>query len=421
MERIKKFFVRNTKKIMMTAVLALPVLFILNIYFSVPSQIILSEESEYTLKVGKFCSAEERIPARETASGGKAFSREFSGGLSLNTQSQGRYSVTVRFLKIPLKTVQVTVTPKNYVIPCGEPIGVKMYTDGLLVVRISDVKAEDGSVCTPAKKAGVRKGDQILGINDTSVRTGEEFTKRLNEIRSELNLTVKRGEEILTIPVTPVQSAEDHRYKLGIWVRDSAAGIGTLTFYNPETQSFAALGHAITDADTGQIMPIRKGNILTCRILSIHKGERGVPGEIIGTFSDRYLGTISRNSELGIYGTFANPSGFSFPESVEVATRYQIREDAAEVLANIDGNGAKYYQAQILRVSKDEKVDNKGLVVQITDPELLEKTGGIVQGMSGAPILQNHMLIGAVTHVFVNDPTKGYGIFAETMLSKSQE
>ena len=213
--------------------------------------------------------------------------------------------------------------------------------------------------------------------------------------------------------LTPVYSPREGCYKAGLWVRDSTAGIGTLTFYNPENYTFAALGHGICDYDTDLLMKSGGGSINFCKIKSVIKSEKGAPGEILGEFSPKAEGSILTNSDLGIYGEIA-----SLPDAaaVPVASRFEIKTGDAEILCDVDGQGPSAYTIEITRVATSARLSGKSLVFRITDRGLLEKTGGIVQGMSGSPILQNGKLVGAVTHVFVNDASKGYGIFAENML-----
>ncbi|MCC8169748.1 MAG: SpoIVB peptidase [Oscillospiraceae bacterium] len=228
-----------------------------------------------------------------------------------------------------------------------------------------------------------------------------------------MTLTVERNGESQNISAIPSES-EDGIYRLGLWVRDSTAGIGTLTYYNPENNTFAALGHGITDVDTGNILTVKSGNILPCRILSVQKSENGNPGELNGSFDGAPLGEISQNSDRGIFGTYTSPVQ---SEAIPVASPSEIEKGAAYILANVDGGGVKQYSIEITKVSQKA---NKNMVIEITDETLLSLTGGIVQGMSGAPIIQNGKLAGAITHVFVNNSAKGYGVFAENMIEASE-
>ncbi len=402
--------------------LLLPSALILNIYCSIPSKIIVSQNSEYSLNLNAACQIKENENVKSVLANNNGFVEEKENNLQLNTQSCGNYDLSVRlFNKIPIKTISVTVSPKKYIVPSGDTIGIKLYTKGLLVVGVSDFVGNDGKAHAPAKEAGIKEGDRIIKVNGVEVKTSEDFSKIVKEAQYPVSMTIQRQEQEIEVMVNPGFAKEDNSIKVGIWVRDSTAGIGTLTFYDPTTSSFAALGHAICDSDTGEIMTVRKGSIITCDVASVTKGTSGEPGELVGSFSGTNLGEIQTNSELGVYGTLDNYSEIEFSEALEAATRFQIKEGQASILADVDGKGVKEYSAEIVKLSKSARVDNKGMVIKITDEELIEKTGGIVQGMSGSPIIQNGKLVGAVTHVFVNDPTRGYGIFIENMLSEAEK
>lgn len=305
-----------------------------------------------------------------------------------------------------------------YVIPSGEVVGVKMYTDGLLVVGVSSIIDENGKEYSPAKEAGMKEGDRITAVNDKTLSSTEEFIKCINESASSITITAVRNDTEYTSVLTPVKSAKDGIYRAGVWVRDSTAGIGTITYYDPEDSSFAGLGHAVTDPDTDKVLTIRDGAVVKCSILSVTKGEKGTPGELNGGLTPDFLGTLTKNSETGIYGNLSQTADFSSAQPIPAANRREVSKGDAQILADIDGKGVKSYTVSIQKFNTLSQ-DNKGIVFKVTDPALLEATGGIVQGMSGAPIIQNGKLIGAVTHVLVNDPKKGYGVFADLMLANS--
>lgn len=293
------------------------------------------------------------------------------------------------------------------VVPSGEAVGVKIYTEGLLVVGMSDN--------SPAKKSGVKVNDRIEYVNGCELRTSEQLADAVCGSEPSVTLTLDREGEKLDIQISP-QKDSDGAMKLGLWVRDSTAGIGTLTYYNPENNTFAALGHGINDVDTGNILTVKSGNILPCKILSVTKSENGCPGELNGSFDGEAIGDICLNAENGIYGKCPlTPGG----EALPVAKADEVREGEAYILADIDGSGAQKYDVEIEKVLKNGK-SRKNMVVVIKDEKLLSLTGGIVQGMSGAPIIQNGKLAGALTHVFVNDSDKGYGTFAEDMIKNSE-
>ena len=292
------------------------------------------------------------------------------------------------------------------VVPIGKAVGVKIYTDGLLVVGTSEVNGENVS-----KKYGIKINDRIEKINNQLINSTEEFSKTVNENPSGVALSIKRDNQDILINAVPVLS-EDNIYRLGLWVRDSTAGIGTVTYYNPQNNSFAALGHGINDIDTGNILSVKSGNILNCDILSVSKSSKGHPGEINGAFDGNTIGNISINSQIGIYGNMSCDE-FSSDNTIPVAAKEQIGESDAYILSDVIGQKTEKYS---IKINKSTNDSDKGLIIEITDPRLIDCTGGIVQGMSGSPIIQNGMLIGAVTHVFVNNPTKGYGTLAENMI-----
>ena len=300
---------------------------------------------------------------------------------------------------IPIKTVDVEVVEETQVIPCGTPIGVKIFTQGVVVVGMSDLKS-NGKTVNPARSAGLKIGDVITSINGIQVNTNEEVAAIIEKSGGvPLSLSVLRSNMSFEVQI---------------------AGIGTLTFYNPEEHSFAGLGHGICDIDTGDLMPLLSGDIVSANISGIVKGEKGTPGELRGYFSNNNaIGNLSANIQTGVYGTMDQCPASNEP--MTVAMKQQVVPGKAQILTTIQGNEPQYYDIEIESVNYNEDVPTKNMIVKITDPELLEKTGGIVQGMSGSPIIQNGMLVGAVTHVFVNEPEKGYGIFAENMLENSYE
>lgn len=408
---------KKGKKIFFGLTILLPIVSILNVYCSIPSKIVVTQNSEYSLKMnGIFWVVSETV---STESDGLYMQKRDE--LCLNTKKCGEYTLPVKFFNIPIKTVSVSVAEPKYVVPSGDNIGVKLYTDGVLVVNISEFTTKDGRLVSPAKTGGLEVGDRIVAVNGNKVNTAEELVKYVSSENPTVELTAVRYSNVFKVSLTAETVENSDRPRMGMWVRDSAAGIGTLTYYDPSNSSFAALGHAICDSDTKDIMKLRKGNIMSCKILSVNKGEYGIPGELVGTFGENTVGVIKDNNELGIYGKIENYRDTEFSEAVEVAQRYLVKEGEAVILANIDGNGVREYSIEITKVSKSPKIDNKGLVIKITDDELIEKTGGIVQGMSGCPILQNGKLIGAITHVFVNDSARGYGIFIENMIAESEK
>ena len=361
-----------------------------------------------------FLTASSGVPEKVTIVEGESL--DFSWGITatVNTAKADRYSVDAKLFNIiPIKSVDVSVVPKKYLIPSGEAIGVKLYTDGVLVVGISDVTDSYGNIYQPAKDAGIAVGDRILSVNGKFVENIDDFTDKINEAGPRPTLEIARGDEKFSVEISPACSKDSGDYKVGLWVRDSTAGIGTLTFYNPENNTFSALGHGICDSDTKELMAVKEGSINACRIRSVIKGERGVAGELSGDFSGVEIGEITKNTHAGISG---KANTIAQVEPVMIASRFEVKKGTAEILCDVDGCGPRRYKIEITRIQKGQ--DGKNLVLKVTDDRLINKTGGIVQGMSGSPILQNGRIVGAVTHVFVNDPTKGYGIFIENMINE---
>ena len=305
----------------------------------------------------------------------------------------------------------------------GVPFGVKFITDGVLVVGFCDVEVQ-GTARNPAKEAGLRIKDVITKINGASVGSAADLTRAVeNSNGKPLELTVKRksgrgnsAPSEMNITVTPILQSATDGYKTGIWVRDSGAGIGTVTFILPSSKAFGGLGHGICDGDTGELIPMKRGNVTNVTISGIEKGVAGDPGAIKGYFNAGKIGSLVSNTPCGVYGVLSDlPSGIG--ELMTVASRHEVKEGAACVRCTLDTGEAKEYSVKISAIDTSAS-GSKCFAVTVTDPELIAKTGGIVQGMSGSPIIQNGKLIGAVTHVLVSDPTTGYGIFIENMLNQ---
>lgn len=332
----------------------------------------------------------------------------------------GQYRTTLSLMGvIPLKEVAVTVTEEQAVMVCGTPFGIKLYTDGVLVVSLADVTTAAGRV-NPAAAAGVCVGDTILAVNGQTVTTSRQLSQHIAGCEGEkITLRLRRDGVEFDATFAPVRPADGSAYKAGMWVRDSAAGVGTLTFYDPSTGVFAGLGHPVCDVDTGREMALGSGEMVPARIFGVEKGQSGTPGELNGCFEPGSLGTLARNGQDGVYGVLS-----AYPmeaESLPVARRQQVREGAAEIWTTVEGTTPKRYAVEIEQVRYSGLSSTRNLVVRVTDPELVELTGGIVQGMSGSPIIQEGKLVGAVTHVLVDDPTRGYGIFAENMLETAEQ
>ncbi|MBP3255929.1 MAG: SpoIVB peptidase [Clostridia bacterium] len=319
------------------------------------------------------------------------------------------------FENIPLKDVSVSVVPKTKVIPLGNAIGLKLYTDGVLVVGMSEIDGEK-----PYANSDIREGDRIISINDKEIGTTDKLIETVNSSNgSELKVKYMRDNSELETSILPIRTSENE-YKLGLWVRDAAAGVGTASFYVPSSGKFAALGHGISDADTGELITISNGELVTTNIVLIQKGEKGKPGEIKGSIEGgKKLGEISKNTKFGIVGNISNTGLMELTENeIDVANRNEVKIGKAKIICELEIGKKEYYDVEIQRVYTNNNKDNKSMLIKVTDERLIDKTGGIVQGMSGSPIIQDDKFVGAVTHVLVNDPLQGYGVFADMMLNQ---
>ena len=310
---------------------------------------------------------------------------------------------------------------ENTVLLGGMPIGIYLKTDGVMVLSTASLVGADKKTYDPARNI-VRPGDYIFKINGEKVENKKSLIKEMEGLRSkEVILELKRKEEKLSVRLNAVRTERDE-YKLGIWVRDDTQGLGTIT-YLTKGSKFGALGHGIHDMDTNLLLEIEKGSLYDTSIRSVIKGEKGQPGSLEGIIvynSYNRLGTIEKNTEIGIYGTLEKLDRlFEEQIPVKIGSRSKVTQGKAQIRCSTGGE-VKFYDIEILEIDTYQRDVNKGFVIRVTDPELLEETGGIVQGMSGSPILQDGKLVGAVTHVFVNDPTKGYGIFIEDMLKETE-
>lgn len=319
---------------------------------------------------------------------------------------------------IPVKDVSVSQKHPKKVYVSGESFGIKLYTDGVIVVGTKDVET-DSEKCNPAREAGIEKGDIIIEINGKKVYSSDEVTSILNDNNGkDYRIRIKRNGSYKNFILSPVYSKKEGCFKVGLWVRDSTAGIGTVTFYNPSNNTVAALGHPITDVDTNEIMPILNGEAVKAKVTKVYKGRAGEAGALCCDFSNDVIGTLNDNSKYGIYGKYNCDIDKSY--LYEIAAAQEVEKGPAQILCTVDDGPPRLYSVEITKVSFRENNNERNMVVKIVDKELLEKTGGIVQGMSGSPIIQNGKLIGAVTHVIVDDPCKGYAIFAQKMVEQSE-
>lgn len=402
---------KNFAKIAVVLVLLLSYVYICSIN-SIPSNIIIFEGENLNLKIATGLTlASKNSKTILTASN---INKE-----KINSEGTNKLNLNL-FGTIPVKEVNVNVIPKTMVVPLGNAIGMKLYTKGVLVVGMSQIETDKNEKKKPYENSGIEQGDTILEINNNIVGNTEELIKEVeNSKGNTINIKYLRDDKTMQTDITPVKSK--NTYKIGLWVRDAAAGVGTLTFYEPSTNLFMALGHGISDIDTEEIVNIANGELVTANIVSITKGRKGYPGEIRGTIDEgKTIGTIYKNTNFGVYGMVKNKNYLEadLTQEMEVAPRNEIKEGKAQIICQLENSAKKKYDIEIEKVYINNNQNNKSMLIKITDKELLEKTGGIIQGMSGAPIIQEGKFVGAVTNVLVNDPTQGYGVFADIMIKE---
>ncbi len=335
-------------------------------------------------------------------------------------QRDDKRTINVRvelFNAIPVKNSLLRVEKRRYVVPSGRIFGLRLYTKGVVIVSTDKVDTA-GGVRYPAKEAGLEKGDVILFIDSHEITNHTQVSELIAQSSGKtLRIVFERNKMRYETDFVPAFSNAQNKYMGGLWIRDSAAGIGTMTFYEKESGSFGGLGHPICDVDTGNALEISSGDIVSAVINSCRKGRSGEAGELCGSFTGETLGSLEENSVVGVYGKLTMPNANA--AQLPVAVKSEVRQGKAKIISTIDGSGPCYYDIEIEQISPNDK-EHRNMVIRVTDRTLLEKTGGIVQGMSGSPIIQNGMLVGAVTHVFVNEPERGYAVFAETMLEECE-
>lgn len=367
---------------------------------------------------------EEAVPAADMqlkrTDGQVSLKVDFNRPVTLRASQTQNYMMDVKlFGVLPFKQVDVEVIPDAMLVPVGVPIGIYVKTDGVLIIAQGDFEGLNGSRREPAAHL-LYEGDYILKADGEQIESKQQLIDKIaHTYGAQMVLTIRRGEEVFDVKVKPEQNVEGE-YKLGIWVRDNAQGVGTMTYLDQD-HTFGALGHGINDIDTTALMDVKSGSLYRTQIVSIIKGEDGNPGELTGVIDynpANRIGTISVNSTGGIFGVLSDEMADSIQgQAVPIGLRQEVKTGPAQILCCVDKETVpQLYEVQIQEIHLDHDNVNRGLELVVTDPELLEKTGGIVQGMSGSPILQDGKLIGAVTHVLVNDPTRGYGIFIENML-----
>lgn len=343
------------------------------------------------------------------------------GKLSLQSMETGKYQLQMRLFGIlPIRSVTMDVLPRVSLVPGGESIGVNIRSPGVLVADDAEVIGEDGRRRYPAREADIEAGDLIVAINGKRIKDKEEAAQLIAESgrRGEtVRVQLLRNGRVMTREIRPVYDEARQRFLIGLWIRDWATGIGTLSFYDPSTNTFGALGHMVTD-NAGRPYPMDTGTIVEAFVAGIRPGRPGEPGEKIGVFVDEGtpLGLVTTNTPFGIFGRLdKEPATIAAKAPVPVGLAGEVRRGPAQMLTVVKGRQVEAFDVEIERVAPQDRADDKGMTIRVTDPRLLAATGGIVQGMSGSPILQDGKLVGAVTHVFVNDPTRGYAVFAEWM------
>ena len=408
---------KKLKKVSLFCVLIIFVLLFIYICYidSIPSSIILLQGEEIGLKPMFGLNIE--VNAKESIETSFQEESEISDKI-------GKNELSLNLGNIKLKDISVTTIPNKVVVPGGEAIGLKLYTNGVLVVGMSEIEGEDNKKYKPYENSGIEEGDMITKISDKTVTCTADLITYVNECNGkEINLKYVRDGKEYETKMNPTKTGEKD-YKLGLWVRDAAAGVGTVSFYEPQTGSFAALGHGIIDIDTEEIIHIATGELVTINIVSIVRGEKGKPGEIRGSIENgTTIGSVYKNSAFGIYGKLNRGTKFikSNAKEMEILPRDEIQTGKAKIICTLENNKTEEYEIEIQKVFTNNNTDNKSMIIKVTDQKLIEKTGGIIQGMSGSPIIQNDRFVGAVTHVMVNDPTMGYGVFADMMLKQMSE
>lgn len=333
-------------------------------------------------------------------------------------KAQPQYETSIKLFNIfPIKSAKVTVSKRKYVVLGGNVFGIRLYTRGVMIIRIDEVSTPSGSQ-SPAAKAGLKEGDMILSVDGVNITRNNQLSSIIEKSGGKsLTLLIERNGEKKKVDFTPVLS-DGSMYKGGLWVRDSTAGIGTITWYDRDNGVFAGLGHAVCDVDTGEIMPLSGGDAVNAEIKGCYKGKKGSAGELCGVFTSGSIGELCINGSTGVFGIMNTVNRKS--DVVPTALRQEVKAGAAKIYCTVDSGDVKAYDAEITKIYGESSDSQRNFTIKVTDSELIKKTGGIVQGMSGSPIVQDGMLVGAVTHVFVDEPTEGYGIFIQNMLETAQ-
>ena len=389
-------------------------------YLAIPKMITMFEGQDYTLdKAAPVSAALKNVSHKSNIT-----LEQENHSISVNANKKGKNEVLLEYAGIPIKKVDVHVLKDFRVLPGGQSIGVKLNTVGVLVVGHHLINTEAGKK-SPGELAGIKIGDMITEINGSKIEKMTDvapFVQTAGQEGKALDMVISRESGKITTKLTPLKEKGENTYKLGLYIRDSAAGIGTMTFVHPQSKKYGALGHVISDMDTKQPIVVEDGQIVRSTVTSIEKGSNGDPGEKLARFSsDReVVGNIQKNSPFGIFGELNKElKNGVLDKPLPIALSHQVKEGPAKILTVVNDDQVEEFNIEIVSTIPQKFPATKGMVIKVTDPKLLEKTGGIVQGMSGSPIIQDGKLIGAVTHVFVNDPTSGYGVHIEWMLNEA--
>jgi len=399
--------------------------FVISLGFYRPLTSLLAIPKKITLFEGQSFEISKSLPVSASLDTNQSASlSETSETITLDGKKSGENQLLLDIAGFPVKKVEVEILDDFKVVPGGQSIGVKLNTVGVLVVGHHLIETENGK-SSPGEIAGIKMGDFITAINGNPIQKMSDvsqYVQKAGEENIPLQLVVQRENETINTKLMPLKDKTEQIYKLGLYIRDSAAGIGTMTFYHPDTKKYGALGHVISDSDTKKPIVVKDGQVVSSTVTSIEKGSNGDPGEKLARFSPNkeVLGNIKRNSPFGIFGSLKKQiSNGNYDEAIPITLSHQVKEGPAQILTVVNGTKVEPFDINIVTTIPQKIPSIKGMIIKVTDEELLKKTGGIVQGMSGSPIIQDGKLVGAVTHVFVNDPTSGYGVHIEWMLHEA--
>lgn len=400
-------------------------------FFSIPSHLKVTQGQVKALNLGfpfivKVDSSNRNIIKLNGEKATQTIKATTQRRLAIEPIEKGQANLEFKLLGfIPVHKMVVEVLPEIRVIPSGHSIGVILHSNGAMVVGYAGVSDKQGNELFPAKEAGINIGDTILKVNGKRTLSEEKVAEMIDYYGKggeKITLTIEREKKVYERVVIPRFCNETKRYRVGLYVRDNVSGVGTMTFYHPDSKRFGALGHVITDADTNKKVAVEDGEIVSATISAVRASHKSRPGEKIGIFQPEkdIIGTIEKNTEFGIYGILKGEiENKYFPTPIPIALSSQIRRGPAQILTVIEEDKVEAFDVEIEKVFAQDVPTSKGLIIRVTDKELLEKTGGIVQGMSGSPIIQDGKFIGAITHVFINDPIRGYGCLAEWMVEEA--